>query len=230
MKDYSTISTINRVAFIGNYLPRKCGIATFTSDLCEAVASAFEDTTSFAIPVNDIEAGYNYPPRVRFELSEKDIESYRRAADFLNINSVDVVCVQHEYGIYGGPAGSHILALMRELRTPIVTTFHTILEYPDPDQLRVLQEVAALSDRLVTMSRRGVDYLKDIYGVPADKIDFIHHGVPDVAFVDPNFHKDLFGVEGKMVLLSFGLLSANKGIETVIEALPAIVERHADVV
>lgn len=225
-----TQSTCKRIAFIGNYLPRQCGIATFTTDVCEAVASSYPDAMCMALPVNDIKAGYAYPPRVRFELSEQDIESYRRAADFLNINKVDVVCLQHEYGIYGGPSGSHILALMRDLRMPIVTTLHTILKDPLPEQRRVLEEVAALSDRMVTMSRHGVKFLEEIYGIPPEKIDFIPHGVPDVAFVDPSFHKDLFGVEGKMVLLSFGLLSANKGIESAIAALPAIVERHPDVV
>jgi len=230
MKDDSTNLTINRIAFVGNYLPRQCGIATFTTDLCEAVATAYGNTACMALPVNDIEAGYTYPPRVRFELAEKDIESYRRAADFLNINGVDVVCLQHEYGIYGGPSGSHILALLRELRMPVVTTLHTILQHPKPDQRRVLEEVAAWSDRLVVMSRHGAEFLKTLYSVPPEKIDLIPHGVPDIPFVDPNFHKDLFGVEGKMVLLSFGLLSANKGIETVISALPAIVERHPDVV
>ena len=230
MMEDSTQSIIKRVAFVGNYLPRQCGIATFTTDLCEAVAAEHPDITCLALPVNDINAGYPYPHRVRFELSEKDIASYRRAADFLNINNVDVVCMQHEYGIYGGPSGSHILALLRDLRMPIVTTLHTILQDPLPQQRLVLEEVAALSDRVVTMSRRGVEFLKDIYGVPAEKIDFIPHGVPDIPFVDPNFHKDLFGVEGKMVLLSFGLLSASKGIETVIKALPAIVEQHPDVV
>jgi glycosyltransferase involved in cell wall biosynthesis len=230
MENNSTHSTINRIGFIGNYLPRQCGIATFTTDLCEAIATEFGDTTCIALPVNDIEAGYAYPPRVRFELAEKDIESYRRAADFLNINSVDLVCLQHEYGIFGGPAGSHILALLRELRTPIVTTLHTVLQEPNPDQRRVLQEVAALSDRVVVMSERGVEFLQEVYGVLPEKIDLIPHGIPDVSFVDPSFHKDLFGVEGKMVLLSFGLLSANKGIETVIAALPAIVARYPNVV
>jgi glycosyltransferase involved in cell wall biosynthesis len=230
MMDDSNDFKISRVAFVGNYVPRQCGIATFTTDVCEAVAAAYPAITCLALPVNDTEAGYTYPPRVRFELSEKDIASYRRAADFLNINSVDVVSIQHEYGIYGGPSGSHILALLRELRMPVVTTLHTILKDPLPEQRLVLQQVAALSDRLVTMSRRGVEFLKDIYSVPAEKIDFIHHGVPDIPFVDPNYHKDLFGVEGKMVLLSFGLLSANKGIETVISALPAIVAQHPNVV
>jgi glycosyltransferase involved in cell wall biosynthesis len=223
-------SIINRIAFIGNYLPRHCGIATFTTDLCEAVASAYNETTCIALPVNDIEAGYPYPARVRFELTEKDIHTYTRAADFLNINNVDLVCLQFEYGIFGGKAGSHILTLLRNLRMPIVTTLHTILNFPTPDQRLVLEEVAALSDRLVVMSERGSEYLQKIYHILPEKIDLIPHGIPDVAFVDPSFNKDLFGVEGKTVLLSFGLLSANKGIETVISALPDIVARYPDIV
>jgi len=221
---------IKRIAFIGNYLPRQCGIATFTADLCEAVAAEFTDTQCFAVPVNDIEEGYAYPPRVRFELTEKDVDSYRRAADFLNINSVDLVSLQHEYGIFGGRAGSHILTLLRELRMPVVTTLHTVLQDPDHDQRRVLCEVAELSERLVVMSQRGQEFLQEIYGIAPEKIDLIPHGIPDVPFVDPSFHKDKFGVEGKTVLLTFGLLSANKGIETVIEALPAILARHPNVV
>jgi len=230
MEHGSTHSTINRIAFIGNYLPRQCGIATFTTDLCEAIAAEYSETTCIALPVNDVEAGYTYPARVRFELTEKDIDSYRRAADFLNINSVDLVCLQHEYGIFGGQAGSHILALLRELRMPIVTTLHTILRDPDSDQRRVFEEVAALSDRLVVMSERGAEFLQAVYRVLPEKIDLIPHGIPDVPFVDPSFHKDLFGVEGKIVLLSFGLLSANKGIENVIAALPTIVARYPNVV
>ncbi len=225
-----TNPTLKRIAFIGNYLPRQCGIATFTTDLCEAIAAAYDDTACIALPVNDTEDGYAYPARVRFELTEKDIDSYRRAADFLNINNVDLVCLQHEYGIFGGRVGSHILALLRELRMPVVTTLHTILRDPDPDQQRVLEEVAALSDRLVVMSERGAEFLQKVYRVQPEKIDLIPHGIPDVPFVDPSFHKDLFGVEGKIVLLSFGLLSANKGIENVIAALPAILARYQNVV
>ena len=223
-------SRIKRIAFIGNYLPRQCGIATFTTDLCEAIAAEHPDTTCIAVPVNDVEEGYAYPTRVRFELTEKDLQSYRRAADFLNINSVDLVCLQFEYGIFGGRAGSHILALLRDLRVPIVTTLHTILREPDAHQRRVLQEVAALSDRLVVMSKRGAEFLEQVYQVAPEKIDSIPHGIPDMPFVDPSFHKDLFGVEGKVVLLSFGLLSANKGIENVIAALPAILAKHPNVV
>ncbi len=223
-------SIIKRIAFIGNYLPRQCGIATFTTDLCESIAEEYKGTACIALPVNDTEAGYEYPARVRFELTEKDIESYRRAADFLNINNVDMVSLQHEYGIFGGKAGSYILTLLRELRMPIVTTLHTILRDPNADQRRVLEEIVSLSDRVVVMSKRGAEFLQSVYHVSPEKIDLIPHGIPDVPFVDPSFHKDLFGVEGKSVLLSFGLLSANKGIENVIAALPAILEKYPNVV
>jgi len=228
--EQSTHSIIKRVAFVGNYLPRQCGIATFTTDLCEAIAAEYKGTACIALPVNDTEAGYAYPDRVRFELTERDIESYRRAADFLNIGNVDIVSLQHEYGIFGGRAGSHILALLRELRMPVVTTLHTILRNPDSDQRRVMEQIAVLSDRLVVMSERGSALLQEVFHVPPEKIDVIPHGIPDLPFVDSSFYKDLFGVEGKTVLLSFGLLSPNKGIENVIAALPAILAKHPNVV
>ncbi len=221
---------IKRIGFIGNHLPRQCGIATFTTDLCGAIAAEFDDTTCIALPVNDTAEGYAYPARVRFELTEKDIDSYRRAADFLNVNRVDLVCLQHEYGIFGGATGSHILALLRNLHMPIVTTLHTILEHPTIDQLSVLQEIIGLSGRIVVMSLRGIELLERVYGVSTNKIDFIPHGIPDVAFSDSSFHKDLFRVEGKLVLLSFGLLSPGKGIEDVISALPTIVAQFPDVI
>lgn len=219
-----------RIAVIGNYLPRRCGIATFTTDLCEALAAGFPDMTCYAVPINDTPEGYSYPPRVRFELDHNDLSSYKNAADFLNMNNIDLVCLQHEYGIFGGPAGSHILALLRELRMPVITTLHTILTEPDPNQRRVLEEVARISDRIVVMSSHGIEFLREIYGIPENKIDLIPHGIPDVAFVDPNFYKDQFGLEGKTVLLTFGLLSPNKGIEHVIRALPAVLERFPGVV
>lgn len=230
MEQGPTAPPNDRIAFIGNYLPRQCGLATFTTDLCEAVAAEYPGVTCIAMPVNDREGGYAYAPRVRFELFEQDVASYRRAADFLNLNNVDLACLQFEFGIFGGRAGSHILALLRELRMPIVTTLHTILREPSSDQRRVLESVAALSDRLVVMSRRGAEFLQELHHVHPNKIDFIHHGIPDVPFVDPCFHKDRFGVEGKIVLLSFGLLSPSKGFETVISALPAIRERFPQVV
>ncbi len=221
---------LDQVAFIGNHLPRRCGIATFTTDLCQAVATEYPETTCFAVAINDTPEGYNYPPQVRFEIREQDLSSYRQTADFLNYSNIDLVCLQHEYGVYGGPAGSHILALLRKLRMPIVTTLHTILREPDSNQRRVLDELIHLSDRLVVMSQKAGRFLQEIYQAPTEKIDLIPHGIPDVPFVDSNFYKDQFGVEGKMVLLTFGLLSPNKGIENVIEALPAILERHPNVV
>jgi glycosyltransferase involved in cell wall biosynthesis len=184
----------------------------------------------FAVPVNDIEGGYEYPDVVRFEIAEQDLTSYQRAADFLNIGDADIVCVQHEFGIFGGPAGSHLLALLRELRMPVVTTLHTLLREPSSDQRRVMQELITRSTRLVVMAERGRLMLQEVYQAPPAKIDLIPHGIPDIPFVDPNYYKDQFGVEGRMVLLTFGLLSPNKGIEHVLNALPTILEEFPDVV
>lgn len=219
-----------RIAFLGNYIPRLCGIATFTHDLCEAVACAAPDSECLVGALNDRAAGYEYPPRVRFELQQKELDSYRRAADFLNFNNSDVLCVQHEFGIYGGPAGSHLLALLKEVRMPVVTTLHTILQEPNADQRLVMAELTAHSDRLVVMARKGAEILRDVYDVPDAKIDIIPHGIPDVPFAESSLFKTQFGVEGRKVLLTFGLLGPDKGIEYVIEALPTIVDRHPDVV
>jgi glycosyltransferase involved in cell wall biosynthesis len=219
-----------RIAFIGNYLPRECGIATFTTDLCNALAAEYGKERLFAIPVNDPDSSYDYPEQVRLELTQEDIASYERAADFLNFNSNDLVCLQHEYGIYGGAAGRYILALLRKLKMPLVTTLHTVLREPDANQRIVLEEIAQLSDRLVVMSELAAQLLREVYAVHGGKIDVIPHGVPDMPFMDPNYFKDKFGTEGKSVLLTFGLLSPNKGIENVIRALPAILARHPDVV
>ena len=182
------------------------------------------------VPVNDIEGGYDYPPEVRFEIAEQDLPSYLRAADFLNITDVDVICVEHEFGIYGGPAGSHLLALLRELQMPIVTTLHTVLREPNSEQRRVMRNLVRLSTRLVVMSERGREFLRDVYRAPEAKIDLIPHGIPDMPFADPNYFKDEFGVAGKQVLLTFGLLSPNKGIEHALRALPEIIREFPNVV
>jgi glycosyltransferase involved in cell wall biosynthesis len=215
---------------VGNYLPRECGIATFTTDLCTALAAEYGEGRLFAIPVNDPDSSYDYPEQVRLELTQEDIASYERAADFLNFNNNDLVCLQHEYGIYGGAAGRYILALLRRLKIPLVTTLHTVLRQPDANQRIVLEEIAQLSDRLIVMSELAAQLLREVYAVPSGKIDVIPHGVPDMPFMDPNYFKDRFGTEGKSVLLTFGLLSPNKGIENVIRALPAILARHPNVV
>jgi glycosyltransferase involved in cell wall biosynthesis len=198
--------------------------------LISAVASAHPQSQCLAVSVNDIAGGYEYPEVVRFEIEEQDLSSYLRAADFLNISNVDIVCLQHEFGIFGGPAGGHILALLRELRMPVVTTLHTVLRDPQPDQRRVTEGLISLSTRLVVMAERGRQMLQEIYHAPPAKIDLIPHGIPDVAFVDPAYFKDQFGVEGRVVLLTFGLLSPNKGIENVLNALPRILGEFPEVV
>lgn len=223
-------SDIRKVAFLGDYLPRKCGIATFTTDLRCAVATEFPAMQCLVVPVNDLADGYDYPAEVRFEIAEQDLPSYLRAADFLNITDVDVVCLEHEFGIFGGPAGSHVLALLRELRMPIVTTLHTVLREPSPEQRRVMRDLVRRSTRLVVMSERGREFLRDIYQAPEAKIDLIPHGIPDMPFADPNYFKDEFGVAGKQVLLTFGLLSPNKGIEFALRALPDIIREFPNVV
>jgi glycosyltransferase involved in cell wall biosynthesis len=214
---------------IGNYLPRQCGIATFTTDLCSAISAEYGTTRLLALPINDTDQEYDYPERVRWSLTQNDVTSYHDAAEFLNFNNIDMVCLQHEYGIFGGPAGSHILQLLRRLKMPVVTTLHTVLREPNPDQRMVMEELAELSDRLIVMSQLSSQVLQNIFNVPASKIDLVHHGVPDLPFLDPNFFKDRFDVEGKAVLLTFGLLSPNKGIENVIQALPQILSKHNNV-
>jgi glycosyltransferase involved in cell wall biosynthesis len=220
----------DRIAFLGGFLPRLCGIATFTHDVCEAVAGAAPRTECFAGAVNDRLEGYNYPPRVRFELDQEDLDSYRRAADFLNFSNADVLSLQHEFGIYGGPAGSHLIALLKEVRMPVVTTLHTILREPSVVQRKVMEELIRRSARLVVMTRKGLELLQETYGVPESKVDIIPHGIPDMPFLDSSHWKPQFGVEGRTVLLTFGLLGPGKGIEYAIKALPAIVQHYPDVV
>src|ERR1700741_2965633 len=223
-------TNIKQIAFLGDHLPRHCGIATFTSDICDAIATEFPQCQCVVGAVNDRPEGYDYPARIRFEIDENEIDSYRRAANFLNVNNVEIILVQHEFGIYGGLAGSHLFALLRDVHIPGITTLHTVLREPNPDQRALMKQLDQLSNRFIVMADRGKSFLEEIYGIAAEKVDVIPHGIPDMPFIDPNFNKDQFGVEGKTVLLTFGLLSPNKGIEYVIEALPAILEAHPNVV
>ena len=220
----------SHLAFVGDFIPRRCGIATFTADICEAISGEFPETECIVGSVNDREEGYEYPERVRFEIEEGDRESYRRAAEFLNINNVEVVSVQHEFGIYGGEAGSHVLELLERVRMPVVTTLHTVLQRPNADQRFVMKRLDELSARFIVMAERGRNLLEEVYGVAREKVDVIPHGVIDMPFMDSDFYKDEFGVPGKTVLLTFGLLSPNKGIEMVIKAMPDILASHGDVV
>jgi glycosyltransferase involved in cell wall biosynthesis len=217
---------LNRIAFVGNYSPRRCGLATFTRDLRNAVATALPEAECLVVAMNDRGRSYDYPAEVRVAFDDADPDAPRRAAEWLNLANADVVSLQHEYGIFGGPAGSHVLHLLRDLRMPVHTTLHTVLARPAADQRRVMDEVLSLSTRVAVMTERGRDLLQRVYGVADERIDVIPHGIPETEFVDPNFHKDRFGIEGADVLLTFGLLSPNKGIEHVIAAMPEIVARH----
>ena len=221
-----TSSSVSKVAFLGDYPPRQCGIATFTRDLRDAVAETNPDWSCPVIAVSDRPGDYRYPDDVRFEIPQPDMASYVRAANFLNLAHIDALCVQHEFGIFGGAAGSHLLGLLRRARMPIVTTLHTVLEKPDADQRRVFSELIDMSTRVVVMAERARRMLLEIYRYPEEKISLIPHGIPDVAFTDPSFYKDHFDVAGRPVMLTFGLLSPNKGIEHVIQALPEIVKAH----
>ena len=220
---------IKRVAMIGNHTPRQCGIGTFTADLIESFSAKYPGADCFAVAMNDRPEGYDYPPEVRLQIAQNDLASYRSAALYLNSNEVDVVCLQHEYGIFGGEAGSHILTLLRALKMPIITTLHTILKDPNADQRRVMTELAKLSDRLVVMSQCGAKFLQEVHQIDPSKIDVIPHGIPDLPETDSEAFKAQLNVSGKSVLLTFGLLSPDKGVENVIEAMPAILEKFPDV-
>jgi glycosyltransferase involved in cell wall biosynthesis len=219
---------LQRVALLGNHLPRQCGIATFTTDLSAAIAAEFPALDCFVVAMNDPGRRHAYPSRVRFEIEESDVASYRRAVDFLNVSTVGAVSLQHEYGIFGGRAGNLVLPLLGELRMPLVTTLHTILAAPDPGQRRVMDEIVRLSERLVVMSEHSAAMLQQVHGVSPDRIDVIPHGIPEAMFAQGD--KDHLGVAGKSVILTFGLLSPDKGIEHVVDALPAILEAYPDTV
>jgi len=219
-----------RIAIVGNHLPRQCGIATFTTDLSDAITAQYGAAVLSVVAVNDPQSCYKYPTRVRFQIAEDDISSYRETAKFLNASNFDLVCLQHEYGIFGGKAGSHVLELLRRLTMPVVTTLHTVLSQPNPDQLIVMQQIAALSDRLIVMSEYSSRVLRDVFAVPGEKIDLVPHGIPDLPFVQPKGSRDALADAEKLVLLTFGLLSPNKGFESVIRALPRILAGHENVV
>ncbi len=218
------------IALLGNYLPRQCGIATFTADLRNALSEASSDREVWTVAMNDNPEGYAYPQQVRFEVNQNHFSEYRLAADFLNMNRVGLVCLQHEFGIYGGDDGSHVLAFLRDLRMPVVTTLHTVLANPSPGQRDVMEELVRFTDRFVVMSRLAEEMLSSTYSVDRERIQFIPHGIPDIQFIDPSYYKDQFGVEGRKVILTFGLLGPGKGLEHVIDSLPRVAARYPEVV
>jgi glycosyltransferase involved in cell wall biosynthesis len=219
-----------RFAFIGNSLPRRCGIATFTTDLQQAIAASRPHSESVIVAMTDTGRHYDYPPVVSRQIDDQNLDEYARAATFLNAGGFEVVSLQHEFGIFGGESGSHILTLLSSLAMPIVTTLHTVLAEPSPAQHHVLSRIVAVSTAVIVMAEKGRELLQSKYAVPADKIKVIPHGIPDSPFVEPDSVKTRRGFNGRSVILTFGLLSPDKGIEVMIDAMPAIVQRRADAV
>ena len=216
------MTVFNRVAFIGNSLPRRCGIATFTTDLQSAVATSHADSKTVIVAMTDHGHAYDYPASVAIAINDDVISDYIRAADFLNDGHFDVVSLQHEFGIFGGEAGGEIVPLLALLKMPIVTTLHTVLAEPSAAQRDVFMQVIALSAKVVVMAEKGRELLRSIYQIAEEKIDVIPHGIPDFAFVEPDSAKAKLGFSDRSVILTFGLLSPNKGIEFMIDAMPSV--------
>jgi glycosyltransferase involved in cell wall biosynthesis len=223
-------SSPKSIAFIGSYLPRQCGIATFTDDLAAAIISNDPDVDCTIVAMNDRRDQYNYPEAVKFQISQDKLNEYRLAADFLNLKNPDVISLQHEYGLFGGQRGSFIVELVRNVKRPIFVTLHTVLKEPLPEERTIINRLSELTAGLVVLSQCAADFLKDIYHVPQDKISLIHHGIPDFPFLDPDPCKSKLGADDKTIILTFGLLSPGKGIEYVIDALPDVVRSHPDVI
>jgi glycosyltransferase involved in cell wall biosynthesis len=224
------MTQLRRLAIVGNSLPRRCGIATYSTDLQNAITASFPGVSASIVAMTDHGSAYDYPDTVCFEVGDDRIEDYRKAADFLNAEAFDVVSLQHEFGIFGGEAGGHILALITRLTMPVVTTLHTVLAEPSAAQRRVMNSVVDASSRVVVMAERARDLLRSVYDVPGEKIDVIPHGIPDAPFAEPDAAKARLGFSGRDVILTFGLLSPNKGIEVMIDAMPAILRTHPNAV
>jgi glycosyltransferase involved in cell wall biosynthesis len=221
--------SVRSAALIGTYLPRQCGIATFTADLAIAITANDPNIDCSIVAMNDRPEGYEYPESVRFQISQGRLNEYDLAADFLNLRNLDVVCLQHEYGIFGGQRGSFIIELARNLNVPLVTTLHTILRDPSPQEHQIVMQLAEVSASLVVMSERGAEFLRDVYQIPASKIELIHHGIIDVPFLEVDPCRSKVTASNKTVILTFGLLSPGKGIEYMVDALPEILSSHPDV-
>lgn len=215
-----------KVLFVGTYVPRKCGIATFTSDLLNSISQENGPVECKVIALNDIGEKYDYPEDVVFEIRRNEIEDYHRAADYVNDSDADVICLQHEFGLYWGDAGDYIFTLLSNIRKPVITTLHTVIKDPEPPYRRATEKLIEHSDKMVVMSKTARKLLREVYNAPEDKIELIYHGIPDCPFKGPEKHKKALGLHGSPLILTFGLLNQNKGIETVINALPALVEKN----
>ncbi len=224
------MTPLRRIAVIGNSLPRRCGIATFTTDLVRATANLRPNVEICIVAMNDHGKTYDYPGSVAFQIRDDTVEDYVRAAAFLNAGRFDLVCLQHEFGIFGGEAGGYILELLSRLNMPVVTTLHTVLAKPGAAQRAVMERLVEISSKIVVMANKGQEMLRSVYGVADDKIEVIPHGIPEFPFVEPDAAKAKLGFSDRSVILTFGLLSPSKGIEVMIDAMPSILQRRADAV
>jgi glycosyltransferase involved in cell wall biosynthesis len=224
------VAVVNRIAFIGNSLPRRCGIATFTTDLQCAVAASRGDLETTIVAMTDHGQVYDYPATVGMKINDDRLDDYVHAAEYLNSGGFETVSLQHEFGIFGGEAGGHIMSLLSRLTIPIVTTLHTVLSEPTKVQRDVLAGIVEVSSKVVVMAEKGRELLRAVYQVSNEKIEIIPHGIPEFPFVESDANKGKFGFSNKAVILTFGLLSPNKGIEVMIDAMPSILKTRPDAV
>lgn len=223
-----------KVFFVGSYPPRRCGIATFTYDLRSAVSELQEKTPGRnknlpVVALTDVPGGYHYPQEVTFEINDQQRPDYREAADFLNFSDAEVVCLQHEFGIFGGESGVYILDLLRDLKKPVVTTLHRVLKQPPKGDYDIVRGISRHSTVVVVLTQKAFQFLKNVYGIPREKILMIHHGAPNVPFFNPSEYKAKVQAEGRPLILTFGLINPNKGIETAIEAMVSVAQEFPEV-
>jgi glycosyltransferase involved in cell wall biosynthesis len=223
------------VAFVSTYPPRECGIATFTSNLTDAIFKLYGEPSEKGkdvqiVALSDEREEYHYGKEVLFEIRAHNRGDYRKAADFLNLSETDLVCIQHEFGIYGGDDGCFILSLAENLKKPIALVLHTVLDNPGENQKKVLSQLCSLSTKIIVLANKGVELLKDVYGVPEEKIKMIPHGAPDVPFLDPAYYRDDFQLGGREVIMTFGLISPGKGIEVAIKSMPRIAKEFPEAI
>lgn len=221
-----------KIAVIGTYPPRECGIGTFTQNLVGSLMFKNIDNSGadegFVVALNDHDEVYGYPEEVKLTIQQEQQADYLEAADFINLSGADVCILQHEFGIFGGQSGVYILPLLHRLHIPLVVTLHTILEYPSYNEKAILKEICKMAGKVVVMSRKAIQFLADIYEVPNEKVVIIEHGVPEIYFDHFQSKRD-FKLNDKDVLLTFGFLGRNKGIETVIKSLPEVLKEHPNV-
>ncbi len=220
-----------KICVIGNYLPRQCGIATFTADVSKALSDELHGENRLVnIAMNDREEGYDYPSEVKLTIQENNMEEYIEAARYVNENNYRAVIIQHEYGIYGGADGEYIIELMKRLEMPVLTNLHTVLENPSFGQRKVMNALAEYSEKLLVMSKKAFDILTRVYGISQEMVVFIPHGIPDTTYDEQGIYNGEMGLEGKEIILTFGLLGPGKGLEVMIEAMPAIIKKNPNAV